>query len=223
MTTIQIVSTAVVLCAIMFLPSLAGIQLSSGGEPEKKVGAGVTIPTLQQAIENRFGRPDRTVGEGNSLLAYRLENGDFVTIVLANDKVVGIEHTAKVDLKKVVGEKVSLVGVYNGFVKETKRGRESLFRLNWRLNDVTLIPTTKKPFDVLAERLFVQPSRGDWTPIELFQRSAASLGPHIRLLLLIFVQGTPPPHWRGSLPGGQCQLTAVKVPIKVAQFRLGGN
>ena len=33
---------------------------------------------------------------------------------------------------------------------------------------VTLIPTTTKPFDVLAEGLLSEKSRGDWTPLELF-------------------------------------------------------
>ena len=34
--------------------------------------------------------------------------------------------------------------------------------LNWRLDDVTLIPTMRKPFDILAEGLISQQSRGDW-------------------------------------------------------------
>ena len=34
--------------------------------------------------------------------------------------------------------------------------------LNWRLDDVTLIPTMRKPFDVLAEGLISAESRGDW-------------------------------------------------------------
>jgi site-specific DNA recombinase len=33
--------------------------------------------------------------------------------------------------------------------------------LNFSLNDVTLCPIWRKPFDVLAEGLFVQPSRGE--------------------------------------------------------------
>ena len=33
---------------------------------------------------------------------------------------------------------------------------------------VTLIPTTTKPFDVLAEGLLSKNSRGDWTPLKLF-------------------------------------------------------
>jgi hypothetical protein len=40
--------------------------------------------------------------------------------------------------------------------------------LNCRLNDATLCPTIRKPFDVLPERLLVSSSRGDRTAIELF-------------------------------------------------------
>lgn len=57
---------------------------------------------------------------------------------------------------------------------------------------VTLIPTMRNAFDVLAEGLFVQSSRGDWTPVELFLRGAASIEAHIRRLILAFIQGTPP-------------------------------
>jgi hypothetical protein len=35
-------------------------------------------------------------------------------------------------------------------------------------------------------------ARGDWTPVELFLRGAASIEAHIRRLILAFVQGTPP-------------------------------
>ncbi|MDX1968587.1 MAG: recombinase family protein [Planctomycetaceae bacterium] len=41
--------------------------------------------------------------------------------------------------------------------------------LNWTLNDVTLCPTMRKPFDILAEGLLVSSSRGNKTPIELFR------------------------------------------------------
>ncbi|NOX54046.1 MAG: hypothetical protein GXP27_06320 [Planctomycetes bacterium] len=34
--------------------------------------------------------------------------------------------------------------------------------LNFVLDDVTRVPTIRKPFDMLAEGRFVQPSRGDW-------------------------------------------------------------
>ena len=46
--------------------------------------------------------------------------------------------------------------------------------LNCRLEDVNLIPTMRKPFDVLVEGLFLKKNRGDWTPIELFRTRLAS-------------------------------------------------
>ena len=51
----------------------------------------------------------------------------------------------------------------------TKRRILEIVFLNCRLDDVTLVPTIRKPFDVLAEGLLVQSSRGNWTAIELFR------------------------------------------------------
>ena len=117
MMAMRVAATATVMSTIVFLLSLPETQLSLGGEPKNKVESGVTIPTLQRAIENRFGRPDRIVGEENSLLQYRLENGDTLTLVLAHERVLGIEYAKKNDLRTAVGKKLTLVGVYNGFAK----------------------------------------------------------------------------------------------------------
>ena len=35
------------------------------------------------------------------------------------------------------------------------------------LQAATLVPTMRKPFDVLAEGLLSKKTRGDWTPLEL--------------------------------------------------------
>ncbi len=43
-----------------------------------------------------------------------------------------------------------------------KRQILEIVGLNWRLDDVTLIPEMRKPFDVLAEGLLSKESRGDW-------------------------------------------------------------
>lgn len=90
----------------------ASVHLSSAGGQDSKDIIGTTIPTLRQAIEKRFGRPDRVVGERNSLLCYHLENGETLIIVVGNEKILGIEHTKDIDLKKAVGVKVTIVGVY---------------------------------------------------------------------------------------------------------------
>ena len=50
----------------------------------------------------------------------------------------------------------------------TKRRILEIVFLNCQLVDVNLVPTIRKPFDVLAEGLLVQSSRGDRTAIELF-------------------------------------------------------
>lgn len=50
----------------------------------------------------------------------------------------------------------------------TKRRILEIVFLNCSLNDVTLVPTMRKPFDVLAEGLISKNSRGDKTAIELF-------------------------------------------------------
>jgi site-specific DNA recombinase len=55
----------------------------------------------------------------------------------------------------------------------TKRRILEIVCLNCRLDDATLVPTIRKPFDVLAEGLVSEKSRGDWTPIELFWTSFA--------------------------------------------------
>ena len=44
---------------------------------------------------------------------------------------------------------------------EKRRLLEIVF-LNSRLDGVTLVPTMRKPFDVLAEGLVSEKSRGDW-------------------------------------------------------------
>src|ERR1700730_9406757 len=45
--------------------------------------------------------------------------------------------------------------------------------LNCRLDDATLVPTIRKPFDVLADGLIAKNSRGDKTPLELFLKGVA--------------------------------------------------
>jgi|GEM_PF-7052517 len=42
--------------------------------------------------------------------------------------------------------------------------------------------------------MYSKRSRGDWTPIELFLQGAATIEPHIRRLIIVFVQGHLPPH-----------------------------
>jgi hypothetical protein len=43
-----------------------------------------------------------------------------------------------------------------------KRQLLEIVCLNFLLDDVTLVPTMRKPFDILAEERFVPSSRGNW-------------------------------------------------------------
>jgi len=47
------------------------------------------------AIEQRFGRPDRVTGSGRAFLHYDLSNGDTVTLVVSGDRIIGLQHDQK--------------------------------------------------------------------------------------------------------------------------------
>ncbi len=56
---------------------------------------GVPLPEddpLLQAIEKRFGEPDYVRVNDRFRIVYRLSNGDTLTLVVHDDKVIGIEH-----------------------------------------------------------------------------------------------------------------------------------
>lgn len=101
----------IVMLMLLVMPLMADDQTKQNVETE------ASAPSLRQAIVDRFGRPDRIVGDENSLLCYGLKNGDTLTFVIAGDRVLGVTQNRKTDLKKVVGEKVTLGGVYNGLAK----------------------------------------------------------------------------------------------------------
>ena len=107
---------ALAIC-VLCLAAIQAVAQVEQTRPIQQEAVKKAIPTLRQAIEKRFGRPDRIFGGINSLLCYWLESGDTLTFVLADEKVVGIEHSVKADLKDLVGEKVTLNGVYNGMAK----------------------------------------------------------------------------------------------------------
>jgi len=67
----------------------------------------------------------------------------------------------------------------NGLALNTWRNVRSWLEIVWlncRLDDVTLVPTIRKPFDVLAEGLSVPQSGGSRTPIELFSEGVQAWG-----------------------------------------------
>ena len=49
-----------------------------------------------------------------------------------------------------------------------KRRILEIICLNWTLEGASLVPTMRKPFDLLAKGLLQKESRGDKTPVELF-------------------------------------------------------
>lgn len=59
--------------------------------------------TLTEAIDKRFGRPDRITGSGRAFLHYDLSNGDTVTLVVSGDRIVGVEHHMKKQPNRVAG------------------------------------------------------------------------------------------------------------------------
>ncbi len=59
---------------------------------------GVDLPEvdpLLQAIQKRFGRPDRVTGSGRMFIHYDLQNGDTLTLIISGDKVIGVQHEKK--------------------------------------------------------------------------------------------------------------------------------
>ncbi len=65
----------------------------------------------------------------------------------------------------------------------TKRRILEIVCLNCTLDGASLVPTTRKPFDVLIEGLYSQTSRGNSTPIELFLGGVRVWDSGIRRLL----------------------------------------
>jgi len=65
-----------------------------------------------------------------------------------------------------------------------KRRSLEIICLNFRLDGATLCPTMRKPFDIAAEGLFFQSSRGDWIPIELFVHAVQGLEEPIKRLMM---------------------------------------
>ena len=66
----------------------------------------------------------------------------------------------------------------------TKRRILAILCLNFSLDDVTLVPEWRKPFDMLAEGLDLKNSRLFRTRVELFAQGAAELSEDIQLMLL---------------------------------------
>jgi hypothetical protein len=75
---------------------------------------------------------------------------------------------------------------------EKRRILETVF-LNCRLEDANLVPTMRKPFDILAEGLVSKNSRGDWTPLELFLAGIRALTLQVSIGNIAFIAALMPP------------------------------
>ena len=60
-----------------------------------------------------------------------------------------------------------------------KRRILEILCLNWTLDGVSLVPEMRKPFDLLAEGLISEQSRGDWTRLELLPLGIAAWPGHL--------------------------------------------
>jgi hypothetical protein len=84
------------LAVALAVPVARSCAVSASPTAEDK--SGVDLPEgdpLLQAIQKRFGRPDRVTGSGRMFIHYDLENGDTLTLIVSGGKVIGIEHTPK--------------------------------------------------------------------------------------------------------------------------------
>jgi len=64
--------------------------------------------------------------------------------------------------------------VWSGSNNAVRREILDAVCLNRCLNNVNLVLAKRKPFGDFAKRPFLKKSRGDWTPIELFERDTAA-------------------------------------------------
>jgi hypothetical protein len=50
---------------------------------------------LGDAIQKRFGKPNRVTGSGRAFLHYDLQNGDTLTLIVSGGDVIGVMHERK--------------------------------------------------------------------------------------------------------------------------------
>ena len=99
-------------CLIFIIVGLVALTMNASSSlraadpnpPEKK--AGVSLPSGPEAIEARFGRPDRVTGSGRTFLHYDLKDGTTLTLVFGGGRLIGAEQTAKA---KVSDEVITVI------------------------------------------------------------------------------------------------------------------
>ena len=94
-TTLFLACLGVAVLGITLWPGTSSPHIAAGDAKGKQ---GVDLPKddpLLQAIQKRFGKPDRVTGSGRTFIHYDLSNGDTLTFVVSGAKLLGIEHKTK--------------------------------------------------------------------------------------------------------------------------------
>jgi len=98
--------------------------------------------------------------------------------------VVDRSHDENTDLASKAFElSQTLQDKWVGADYATKRRLLEIVCLNCQLEGKNIVPTMRKPFDVLAEGLDLSKSRGDRTPVELFRGQIGLWTAGTRILL----------------------------------------
>ena len=126
----------------------------------------LNLRLLEEIDESTFARKNTALGDQISALTLQIE---------ACDRNHGEKTDVAVkafELSQALSEK---------WLRADARAKRRLLEivcLNYSLDDVTLVPEMRKPFDILAEDVVSSLSRGDRTAIELFRYGVrGSAGP----------------------------------------------
>jgi hypothetical protein len=90
-----LVCLGVAVLGVLMWPGASSLRLAAG---DHKAAPGVDLgkgDPLLEAIQKRFGKPDRVTGSGRGFLHYDLPNGDTLTFVVSGTQVLGTEHRTK--------------------------------------------------------------------------------------------------------------------------------
>jgi hypothetical protein len=92
-TTLFLACVGVTVLGVMLWPGTSSPHIAAGDAKGKQ---GVDLPKddpLLQAIQQRFGKPDRVTGSGRAFIDYDLSNGDTLTLVVSGGRVLNAHQT----------------------------------------------------------------------------------------------------------------------------------
>jgi hypothetical protein len=101
------------------------------------------------------------------------------------------KHSEQVDLAEKVFELSQALA--SEWFRANIAGEHALleFRcLEYALDGVNLVPTMRKPFDLIAEGLVSTETRGDWTRLELFAEGVAGLDASLKQRIRALMAGS---------------------------------